>query len=789
MRESLRCIHQSLRRLRREPVFTTSAVACLALAFGALAGVAAVADALLLSPLPFRDPSRLLAIWKTFDTPAQRELQYYLKPEDFLFLREHVRGIEVAAAKESEVDVGLEGENRRIAAAWATSNLFDLVGIPVRSGRGWTEAEEAARAEVAVVAESFRAVHPAVETIEVEGRVYRIVGEVPSGRGYPDGAVLWMPMRDADWKGRAGVGVVGRPVEGVDLETALSEVRSFGPRLGEMDAGLAGTVGLDSLPIQEELGGDLRGTLLALLTATAIFVLIAAANASSLTLARSVRRQGEVAIRHALGAGTARLMRLQAIDLGIVTLAGLGIGCGLAAVLVRPVLAASPLEIPDFVVPTLDLRILGACAVLATLLAAALLAVAGVGLLPALRSHAAGSAVRSPRHRRTLGLLVVADLAATAVLSTFAWHAVEAVGHLLDRPSGFDLDRVVSVGVSAPPDRNGSLEERVGFFDEVREAARALPGVLSAGTTHNLPMTQPEFYWAFRRARPGSGDPEQSMSLFHAVSSDYLETVGLALEDGRGIRATDGPDAPRVVVVNRSFVERYFPDREPVGESIRNLRGDELLEIVGVVGDAAERGLAHPPEPCVYWPAAQFDRAYLSVSRLVLRVEVPLEAILPALRRRIAEIEPRAVVFEPRTLREDAVASIGSQRFVRSLLGVIAVFALILAAAGVLGLSAYDVATRRRELALRCALGADRWRIRRLLVLEGSRRALAGLLVGGLVVAVAARWPVAAWDFAAVGPASYFRTAALLLGVAVMAGLPSVLRVGRIEIAGALRRE
>ncbi|MEM7349732.1 MAG: ABC transporter permease [Acidobacteriota bacterium] len=788
---------QTLRSLRRAPAFTATAVLCLTIGFGALIVMAAVADAFLLRPLPFSRPDRLVSVWKLVDDEASRGLRYFLSPADFRFLHQEAATLELAAVKTVPVDVTGDGEPARLTGSWSTAELMPLLGVQPTIGRWFTEEEERAGTAVVVLASSVwqrgwgRSPEALGTTLEIEVQPFTVIGVVPDRDRFPNATELWMPMRQQDWDGRLGFSAVGRLRDGVSPAVARQEIRSLGNRLQEIDATGNRNAGLDAENLQAALAEDLRSPLWGLTAAAAAFLTIAVANAGSLVLARSVSVRREMAVRFALGAGRRTLLRHSTLEIAVLTLAAAALGLLLARWALPLVVAASPIETLTFAPPRIDGRIVLGTATLALAITTLLGTAAVGGRWQILRGCVGREAsIRAPRQRKTMARLVVADLAITAVILVAAWHATRSVGHLLQRPSGLATEDVATLGISAPSTWAETHGRRNQFLRRVLAEIETLPGVATAGAAHSLPMTEPEFYWAFRHLDQSWAEPDaRPTTLFRAITPGYLEAVGMTVHEGRDIHWTDRQDQPPVVLVNRAFAARHWPGESALGKRLTSARGGQALEVVGVVSNVRERGLTRPEEPCLFRPAAQYDRRYLSRMRLIIRTEGPMPTLVTTLRDRLREIDPATVLFDPLPLADVVNRSVRRQQFTRLLLSIFALLALAQAAAGVYGLTTYDISRRRRELGLRSALGAGHWQQRCLVIGAGLRYSALGLAIGGLTTIAANRLIDSAWQIGPIEPQTYGLVAAVLVAVVLVATWPAAGRAARVEPAIALRAE
>lgn len=793
----LLALRRATRRLLRAPTFTVTTILCLGLGVAVLAAMAALADSTLLRPLPFSKPDRLVAVWKTFDDPGSRGLQYFLKPTDFQFLRDEIAGVELAAIKSVDVDLTGTEEPVRVAASFVTAELATVLGLQPVRGRFFTNGEERRGSGVAVVSAGWWREQWGGDagvlgrTLNIEGRPYTVIGVLPDDRSYPSDVTVWLPMRQEDWEGRYGVSVIGRLAIDATVNGFRHEIVALGQRLREIDANANATAGLEASSLRQSLSADSRPSLLGLLFSALAFLLIALANTSSLVIARAVRVRAETATRVALGAGRRILARQAVLDLGILVAGAAALGLFLAKVAVAWLLHTGALPTFSFAPPRVDLRIVISTLLLATaatlLLASIHLAASGGGraLVTELRG------LRSTRRQRFMAILVVADLAITVVLLLASVQAGATVDRMMKLDTGLDAEGLLTAGVSASRAWAETQPQRVAFIDRLLEEVRTIPGVESAAAVHALPMTQPEYYWSHHVIdRDDRRDDARDTVLFRVIAGDYFATMGMRLLSGRGILPTDVAGSSRVVWANSAFVEQVWPDESPLGRQLVSAGGGEPLRVVGVVSDVRERGLALPVEPALYWPMAQWDRRFLSRMRLVIRPRnSDNEASVAELRQRLHAIDPAAVLFDVKPMPEIVLGAVSRQRLTRGLLALFAALAMVQAAAGVYGSTSYDVAGRSRELGLRLALGASGRRLLRDALAEGARRTAIGFVFGAAAAVALNRGLDALWKIGYVSTTMYFGVALILFTVGTLATLPAARRATRLDPALTLRAD
>ena len=797
----LRAFRQILRALWRAPAFTFSVAFCLGLGIAASAVVVAIVDAFLLRPLPFHEPSRLVAIWKTSASAPVAGQRYSLAPSDFLFLREEAGGLTLAALQPDDVDVTGGGEPQQVIAARTSGNFFSVLGVPPLTGRLLTAEDESTEAAVAVVGSSWarqrygEAAAALGESLTVDDRTLTVVGVVAEGTGYPNGAEMWLPLTRQEYEARRGVSVIGRLNDGSSPAAAAEEVRALGRRLREVNPNLNAEAGLGSDRLQRFLTGKIEPTLLALLGAVGCLTLIAGTNAASLVFARAQAKISERRMRQILGASRWRLFWENAAQALVLATLSSAIGLLLARLALPPLLALSPLTVLTFAPIHLSGRtvlFVFALTLLSTLAFAAMPA-AELGLKkPSLSGSTSGR--RLTGGRRKLSWVVMTDIALTTVLLTGAGLILQTVRHLTQVDPGFVPEGLTTIGVSVPPAFSGDQIRRAAFFEQLVSEVASLPGVEGAAAVSKLPMTQPERYLAFNiEGRPPKDAEATELELFRVVTPGYFRTLGLPLIEGRAFTRGDHVDAPPVAVVNASFAKQFWPDGSPIGRRIKRGQyyGDGgLIEIVGVVGDSRERGLVQPLTPALYLPYPQWDRSYLARGHLAVRTDLEAASLMPAIRERTRAIDARAVLFRVEPMASVVARSMRQQDFLLTLLAIFASMALVQAAAGLYGLVSYDVHSRTREIGIRMALGARPDEIWKRIVGFGALRATAGLAVGLVAAFVSASWSQELWFGVEATDARTYLAVCVVTGVTVLLAtyLPAH-RAARLDPARTLHGE
>lgn len=767
----------AIRTTERSPLFTAAAVGTLGLGVGAAVALFSLVHGVLLAPLPFAEPDRLVFVWQ--NDRATGTVREPASAADYFDFRERSRSFAgLAMFGNPTANLILpDGTPRRVQAAAVSTNLLDILGVEPVLGRGFRP-EEGGRdgSAVALISERLhREVfggNPDVagRSLSVDGTPYAIVGVLPEGLRFPRRDTdLWVPVPVSPATARRNphsLTIVGRLAPGVRLRSARREMNRIAADL-EAEFPANANRGAFVEPVPEFLRGDLRLTLWVVFAGTGLLLLVACANVANLLLARATARRREVAVHAALGAGRGRIARRFLLEGVILALGAGAVGTALAVSGLRVLQGLTPPEL----VALGDARLSGP--VLA--FAVGVVALVGIvfGLIPALaarsldlRAHlgaSRGAVSGSSRQLRLRDLLVAGQVAVAAVLLVGAALLGRTLWNLQRVDPGFTADNVLRVSFTLPPTRYPRDFSVYPDWPEVHEFHRELlrrvgevPGVLSVAVALNDPL-DPGFTNSFSvEGRPP--DPEAGEMTTRLVSPGYFETVGLELVEGRLIRPTDDREARPVILLNRSAVRRHFPGGDALGQRI-SFWGTGYREVVGVVEDERMHGLTAEAPPAMY--VSLFQAPPRAAPELLLvRTRDEPTAVLGPVREIVASLDPELALYDPGTLDETVERALARERFMTVLLGAFGTVALILATLGVHGTLAYSVARRRGEVSLRMALGATAGDVIRLVTRQGLTVAGVGL-VGGLAVAWAGSSvlsdllfrvePTDPWTFAAVG--------------------------------------
>ncbi|HXV59387.1 MAG TPA: ABC transporter permease [Vicinamibacteria bacterium] len=755
MRELAHHFRLSARSFLRQPVFTVVAVLALALGIGASVAIFTVFHAVLLRPLPFREPDRLVSVWEK--NPERGWHQAQVAAANYLDWRSSARSFSDMAGYNDWLDekvLLIEGKPSVVNASEVTGNFFDVLGISPAIGRGFDDSHTWATEEAAVVLthrfwqRELGGAETAIgRTIRLDDTDHRILGVMPRGFAYPFAdADVWVPVawdpenRDQVWFRRAhGMRVLGRLQEGVSPEAAESELAAIASRLDAEYPETNRLMGNGITPLQEWIVGDTSRPLHILITAVGLLLLIACANVANMMLARGAGREHEIRIKSALGGGRTRLL-FEGLGESLV-LAGFSgtLGLALGILAIRPLLALSPEGLPRMeeigVDPTVVLFAVGVT------LASALLC----GSIPSWRGASAAlvsgarGATRARRTNRATAFLVGAEVALTLPLVVGAGLMARTLWHLTDVDPGFVADNVLVARVSLPGDRYRDDARVAAFYRQLMDAVGDAAGVDSAALSSRLPFWNPR--WSSDFTAEGWPTNRYGIGVRHdEVTPGLFRTMGIPLLKGRDFDLSDDLGAPPVVIINQALAEKYFAAEDPLGKRVcfdRTPDEDSVWRtIVGVVGNVRREALSVEEEPSFYAPVLQDTTRAIHV---IVRADRGPLALVDSVRETVHSIDPVVPLFDITTLEAVVRSSMARERFLLSLLAAAAGLALALASIGIFGVVLYSTTRRVREIGIRMALGARGASVVGLVVGRGMRPVLAGIAAGILAAVLGVR--------------------------------------------------
>jgi len=807
METLLKDIRYGVRMLLRNPGFTLVSVIALALGIGANAAIFSVVNGVLLRPLPFKEPERLMMIRETklpqfpeFSVASGNFLDW--KKQNTVFER-------LIAFKPSSLNLIGTGDPERLRVLNVTEGFFATLGAQPQLGRDFLAEEDLpGRNNVVVLSHGLwqrrfggdsKILNQAVT---LNGQSYTVIGVMPPTFHFGSGENefdLWTPMAFTEQQvqnhGGHDLAAIGQLKPGATVDQARAEMSAIAGRLAAqypVDTGWNVKV----MPLLEFSVRSIRPALLVLLVAVAFVLLIACANVANLLLARAAGRQREIATRTALGASRWRIVRQLLTESVLLSLVGGAVGLVLAKWGMELLLTWAPQDLPRMDNVSLDGR--------ALVFTAAITLLTGVifGLVPALQASkpnlnetmkdAGRGSTEGGRRKLIRSTLVVLEVASALMLLVGAGLMIKSFWRLQQVDPGFNPNNALTVSVSLPKTKYPEETQQVAFFQQMIERARTLPGVQAAGAGHVIPLSGNDFVLSFEIDGRPPLPPELTQSTnYYSVSADYFKAMGIPLRRGRLFTERDTKDSPRVALINETMAKRIFPDEDPVGKRItfdnRQKQNPEWFEIVGIVGDVKQYGLDQVTTMQTYEPYTQQTFSYMT---LVVRTAGDPTNLSAAIRSEILKLDKEQPATNIKTLNEFFSTSIAQQRFSVVLLAVFAAVALVLAAVGIYGVLSYAVTQRTHEIGIRMALGAGRRDVLRLVVGQGMLLTAIGV-VGGLVAAFALTRLMASLLFGvtATDAVTFGSVASVLLVVALLACYIPARRATKVDPLTALRYE
>jgi putative ABC transport system permease protein len=740
----------ALRTLRKNRGFAIVVTLTLALGIGANSTIFSVVNTVLLQPLPYQDPGRLLYLAGVLrQTGAVGANLSFTK---FSQIKEQSHTLESAAAfYATTVSLETGREPEAANAGRASGDFFKVLGISFIRGRDFLPEEEALGATgVAIISDGFWHSHFAGDpnalgrSLMLDGQVVTMVGILPQSFRFPlqfPEPDIWMPrvsdptfLRPEQVRSGAGyLGVIARLRPGKTLGVAKAELDTIDARYRSQFTGFvdAEKFGVSTVPLEESLVGPLRPGFAALLAAVGFLLLIACANVANLLLARATSREREMALRKALGASGSRLVRQLLSESVLLSLFGGVLGVVLAAGILPAVRTFSPGSVPRLAETRLDANVLLFSVLLSFVtgilfgLVPALQATSG-GLHESLKEGARGS---SSGHRGKLrAVLVVAEMAIALVLMTGAGLLMQSFSRLMKVNPGFSSNHRMTFLLNLPPNRYAQPETQRQFYRQLFERVKTLPGVQSAGVTSYLPLSGAlRFVYFCPEDTVCQGVGKDPLTALRQVSSGYFETVGTPLLQGRVFNERDGASSPPVAIVNQTVAERYWPGKNPIGKHIANSRDMIQREVVGIVSDVKFNALNIANSEELYLPLEQVP---WPATTLIVHSQGDPQTLVLGVRTKIAEIDSSLPVTSVASWNSIVAASVAQPRVLSCFVGVFAGFALLLAAIGIYCVMAYSVAARTQEMGIRVSLGAEPRDIVKLVLGQGMRLALLGVAIG-----------------------------------------------------------
>jgi putative ABC transport system permease protein len=797
-------LKQTLRFIRTHPGFAFLVVLCLGLGIGVNSAIFSVVDRILFRPLPYKDPERIFMLFE-FHGDEKADSSY----QNFLAWREASRTFESIEAR-GELFYNLTGVEtpERLACGVVSPGLFDLLGAKAVAGRTSFRPEETRPGAAPLVVLGYPLWQrrfggdPAVvgRAILLNGKSHTVVGVLPPGFYFFRDTDLWVPMALDPAHPPFPPQVkylfaTARLKPGVTPERAQAEMHTIAKRLAleHPDTNAGWDVRL--IPLREELFGDLKGQLTALLALVGLVLLIACANVGNLLLSRAATQRGEMALRSALGASRLRIGRQLLTESMILALLGGALGLALSAVAVRllpRISNAVGALLHDGV--TVDVRVLGFTLGISLL----------TGLLPGLLVAASGarpnfgSDLKSTGRRSTEGArgrwlqnaLVVAEVALALVLLVAAGLMIKSFERLSRTSPGFDPGNVLTAQISLPDWKYREPDQMRAFWRELLPRLAALPGVTAVGTTHVIPVNDDTFMTSFEvEGRvPASADEELSAS-FRKVSPDFFRALRIPLLAGRSFTDQDDEHRPRVAIVSQEMARRFWPGADPLGKRIRRLN-KPWLTVVGVAGDVQETIPGTPIGSTFYVPYVQDPKSAVPTTYLLVRTAGHPQPYAAAVRRTVAAVDRDQPIDRVMTMEQRVANSLAKRRFSTLMLGLFATLGVVLAMIGIYGVLSYAVSLRNHEIGVRMALGAHAGDVVQLILRQGMKLTGIGLAIGlALALAVSRLFASLLYEVKWTDPTTFLGITLALAAIACLASYLPSRRATRVDPILTLRQE
>ena len=804
-------LRYAARTLAKSPGFGVVMILTLGLSIGANSAIFSVIDGVLLKRLPYPDQKRIVRIFYSHkDFPS-----FPMNPFDFRDIRSRNHSFEaIAAFSHRDLQLSGQGQPVRLSGFQVTSGYFSVLGIRPERGREFEEKDEQkGNGSVVILSDriwrsEFAAAPDIIgRKVTLDNQPFIVLGVMPPGTAHPgneyqpvaygDTVDVWWPFTFDGNPARRGshyVEGIGRLKPGVTPEQGQGELNTLMAQLTREYPEAHTGWSIFAVPLHREIVGSSQRMLLVLLGAVALVLLIACANAANLMLARAASRQREIAVRSALGAPRSRLIRQMLTESMFIALLGGGLGVALAAVCVKVLVSLLPAGFPRADAIHLNPAVF----------AFTFLVAIGTGLLfgiaPALQTSRSDpqlnlreggrGATGSVRHHRLRSVLVATEVSLACVLLVGAGLMLRSFVNLLREDPGFQPEHVLTASLSLPQADYKTDDAASHFYDQLLRNLSSAPGVSAAGAGSDVPWTGYDDNAGFdiEGRQPG----EDFHGRYHAASPDYFRALGMPLVRGRFFTEADKKDATPALIINEAMARRYWPGVDALGRRITfqtSPKEKDWMTIVGIVGDVKDQADSSHTEPAFWWPVVQQPFASPTTS-IAVRAKGDASELAGVVRDEVHKLDPTLAVADVRLMDNIADASVSTPRFAFFLIGLFAGLAIVLAAIGIYGVISYSVTQRAHELGLRVALGAQRWDVLRLVLSEGMRLAMGGVVVGVIcALALARAMRSLIYEVGAADPLTFSLVALLVVGVALLACYLPARRAMLADPVVALRSE